>query len=302
MHPRNLHKDGYPIGLLCQSYPPLKSFVVRAKSGKESIDFSNADAVLALNTALLKHYYNVSQWQLPKGYLCPPVPGRADYIHGIADLLSSSPKGQMNQRVCGLDIGIGANAIYPIVGISAYNWQFVGSDIDDGALANARKIAAENKGLSASLSLRKQTNKLAIFNGVIKPDDYFTFTMCNPPFHKSAKEALAGTQRKTSNLAKNKQRRGSAPPKLPKGSANLNFAGNSNELWCEGGELAFIQRMIKESTQYKTNVGWFTCLVSKSAHLKPLETSIRYYEATAFTVIEMGQGNKISRFIAWSFQ
>lgn len=303
MHPRNIHKDGYPIELLCRSYPLLKSFVINAKSGKKSIDFSNPQAVVALNSALLKHYYNVDFWQLPKDYLCPPVPGRADYIHGIADLLSSSTfENNQQEKVKGLDIGVGANAIYPIIGTSVYKWQFVGSDIDDGALQNARDIAKNNTELASHFSLRKQSDVKAIFSGVIKPDDFFTFTMCNPPFHKSAKEALAGTQRKTGNLAKNKQKRGSKPARLPKDSANLNFAGTSNELWCEGGELAFIQKMIKESTLFKNNVGWFTCLVSKSAHLKPLETSIRYYNATKFKVVEMGQGNKISRFIAWSFQ
>ena len=303
MHPKNIHKDGYPIELLCRSYPPLKSFVINAKSGKKSIDFSNPQAVVALNRALLKYYYNVDYWQLPRGYLCPPVPGRADYIHGIADLLSSATyENNQQEGVTGLDIGVGANAIYPIIGNSIYGWHFVGSDIDDGALQSARDIAKNNAHLASHFSLRKQSNAQAIFSGVIKPDDFFTFTMCNPPFHKSAKEALAGTQRKTSNLARNKQKRGSKPARLPKDSANLNFAGNSNELWCEGGELAFIQKMIKESTLFKSNVGWFTCLVSKSAHLKPLETSIRYYNATKFKVVEMGQGNKISRFIAWSFQ
>ena len=81
----------------------------------------------------------------------------------------------------------------------------------------------------------------------------------------------------------------------------MNFAGQANELWCEGGELAFIQRMIKESVNVKDNVEWFTCLVSKSAHLKPLKTSINYYGARECEVIDMGQGSKVSRFIAWSF-
>jgi len=81
----------------------------------------------------------------------------------------------------------------------------------------------------------------------------------------------------------------------------LNFAGQANELWCEGGELAFIQRMVKESVSVKDNVEWFTCLVSKSAHLKPIKTSIDYYGAAQCKVIDMGQGSKLSRFVAWTF-
>ena len=299
MHPKNLHKNGYPIDALCKTHPKLTPFVIRAKSGQKSINFADANAVMALNAALLQHYYHVEFWQVPKGYLCPPVPGRADYIHSIADLLSTTDLCKGTQ-VKGLDIGVGANAIYPIVGIASYQWAFVGSEVDDIAFRNASEIARQNSHLQPLLSIRKQRTKNAIFDGIIEDDEYFTFTMCNPPFHKSQKEALQGTQRKTQNLKRNAEKRGSKG--ASKAKANLNFAGQANELWCEGGELAFIQRMITESTQYKENVGWFTCLVSKSAHLKPIETSIRYHKATQFKVVEMGQGNKLSRFVAWSFR
>jgi 23S rRNA A1618 N6-methylase RlmF len=52
-------------------------------------------------------------------------PGRLDYIHYIADLLQKQqryhPKGHTVQ---GLDIGIGANCIYPIIGNAEYGWSF----------------------------------------------------------------------------------------------------------------------------------------------------------------------------------
>lgn len=300
MHVRNLHKNGYPIAALCQSFPALTPFVINAKSGNKSINFADPNAVMALNSALLKHYYKVDFWEVPKGYLCPPVPGRADYIHAIADLLVAKPP-QKTNTVRGLDIGVGANAIYPIIGVSSYQWEFVGSDIDEVAFVNASRIAKKNAHLSERFSVRKQAHSDHIFKGVIKDDDYFTFTMCNPPFHKSQEDALSGTRRKTKNLKRNVSKRGGKSSAIGKAPANLNFAGQANELWCNGGELAFIQRMIEESTHYKTQVGWFTCLVSKSAHLKPLETSIRYHQASEFDIVEMGQGNKLSRFVAWRF-
>ncbi|MDY6977311.1 MAG: 23S rRNA (adenine(1618)-N(6))-methyltransferase RlmF [Pseudomonadota bacterium] len=324
MHPKNLHKNGYPMDALCQSYPALKPFLVKAKSGNISIDFTNSQAVKVLNAALLRHYYRLDYWDIPEGYLCPPVPGRADYIHGIADLLKSTESSVQNrqgQNVRGLDIGVGANAIYPIIGVTSYDWLFVGSDVDETAVKSAKTIAAKNSVLTDKLQVRKQTNSAHIFNGVIKENERFTFTMCNPPFHKSAQDALSGTRRKTSNLTRNKQKRGGGkfsdnrdqglgyrPSNLQgkhasyqKQGANLNFAGQANELWCEGGELAFIQRMVQESVSVKNNVEWFTCLVSKSAHLKPIKTSINYYGATQCKVVDMGQGSKLSRFIAWTF-
>ena len=84
---------------LCQTYPALKSFLVRAKSGNTSIDFTSPKAVKVLNAALLHHYYRLEYWDIPDGYLCPPVPGRADYIHGIADLLNQRAAVRMVSRV-----------------------------------------------------------------------------------------------------------------------------------------------------------------------------------------------------------
>ncbi|MDB2330577.1 23S rRNA (adenine(1618)-N(6))-methyltransferase RlmF [Alteromonas sp.] len=304
MHPRNIHKNGYPIEALCRAYPGLSGYVIDAKSGSKSVDFSNPKAVKALNAALLTHYYHIDRWDIPDGYLCPPVPGRADYIHGIADLLarSSGDVIPIGSEVKGLDIGTGANAIYPIIGTHSYQWRFVGSDIDPISITSAQKIISNNARLSNTFEVRLQKKRDCIFEHIIQSDEHYTFTMCNPPFHKSAKEAHEGTQRKVKNLGVNKAKRGSHQSKKGMQSTGLNFAGQANELWCEGGELAFIQRMIKESVTFKRNVRWFTCLVSKSAHLLPIQTSINYYGASQCHTIDMGQGQKQSRFIAWTFE
>src|ERR1035437_1265681 len=93
LHPRNRHRERYDFTLLCKSYPDLKRYVALNAYNDESIDFSNAEAVKALNKALLKHYYDISFWDIPAGYLCPPIPGRADYIHHIAELLATTNGG-----------------------------------------------------------------------------------------------------------------------------------------------------------------------------------------------------------------
>ena len=43
-----------------------------------------------LNRALLKADYGIDFWDIPPNYLCPPIPGRVDYIHHLADLLARS--------------------------------------------------------------------------------------------------------------------------------------------------------------------------------------------------------------------
>lgn len=215
LHPRNLHSTGYDFSVLVQTHPTLSQYVRPNAYGDDPIDFANPQAVKALNQALLKHYYGVAVWDIPKNYLCPPIPGRADYVHYLSDLLAESG---ITEQLRLLDIGTGANLVYPLIAAHAYGWQCVGVDIDAKALRNAQQIIEAN-GLQQQISVRQQPNPGSIFKGVMLPGEQFTVTLCNPPFHASAEEALAGTQRKWRGLGKK-------PPQA------LNFGGQSNELFC----------------------------------------------------------------------
>ena len=287
---------------LMTTFPELENYIVEKADSVKTINFSDPKAVKALNTALLAHYYNIALWDIPAGYLCPAIPGRADYIHYIADLLAQSnrhviPKGN---TIVGLDIGVGANAVYPIIGSQSYGWRFVGSDIDPISIRSATLIAQKNHNLQNLLTVRQQTQAEDIFEGIIKPQDHFAFSMCNPPFHRTAAEATSGSQRKTKNLARHSKKRNpnSAKPQLKQG---LNFAGQHRELWCEGGELVFICTMIKQSQKYAQQVGWFTSLVSKKDNLQGIYQQLERVGVTEFKTISMAQGQKISRFVAWRF-
>ena len=292
LHPRNPHEGRYDFDVLIQTCPALASFVAENKYGDDSIDFFNPAAVKALNKALLQHYYQIENWDIPNGYLCPPIPGRADYIHYVADLLSdhSNPIPTEKKIKC-LDIGVGANCVYPIIGNKSYDWNFVGSDIDKNAINSANLIIKNNPSLNNKIELRLQENKSHIFKGIIQEDDYFNLTICNPPFHSSKEEAEAGTLRKLRNLKKKK-----------KVKTTLNFGGKSSELWCEGGEKAFISQMIKESREFAYSCLWFTTLVSKEAHLDYIYHQLEKTTVTDYKTINVGQGNKISRIVAWRFK
>lgn len=292
LHSRNPHKLGYDFEQLCASIPELEPFVHKAASGRLSIDFSNSDAVKLLNQALLKTEYGIEHWDIPEGYLCPPIPGRADYIHALADLLSEVNEGAVpcGRYIKGLDIGTGANCIYPILGACSYNWQFVGADIDPVSVNTAKHLVKFNRQLKGKIQIRQQAKPKQIFHGVIKEGETFTFTLCNPPFHGSAKEAEKANLRKVRNLSGREEAK-----------TALNFAGQSNELWCEGGELAFVRRMVKESAVFAENCLWFTCLISKKENLSAVKKALSQIKANEIRVVEMAQGNKVSRFIAWSF-
>lgn len=292
LHPRNKHRGQYDFDVLCACCPGLKEFVKVNEYGNRSIDFFNPEAVKMLNVALLKHFYGIGFWDIPTNYLTPPVPGRTDYIHYIADLLPES-RGSENtseKKIRGLDIGVGANCIYPLIGVAGYGWSFVGADTDEVAIRSAAKIVAANKVLTGKIELRLQKKKQHIFAGIIRKNEVFDFTICNPPFHASAEEARAGTARKLRNLKKENH-----------AGVTLNFGGKSNELWCEGGEIQFITNMINESKQFRKSCLWFTTLVSKEVNLKKYYTILKSVGAARVKTIPMGQGNKISRILAWSF-
>ena len=165
LHSRNRHRERYDFKQLIESCPELAPFVLLNSYNDESIDFFDPEAVKMLNKALLKHYYCISHWDIPKNYLCPPIPGRADYIHHIADVLGSSNKGKIptgSQIKC-LDIGVGANCIYPIIGNKEYGWSFVGSEIDTVAIESANRIIEGNPLLKGKIEIRLQRNPQDIF-------------------------------------------------------------------------------------------------------------------------------------------
>ncbi|OOB82711.1 23S rRNA (adenine(1618)-N(6))-methyltransferase RlmF [Flavobacterium columnare] len=291
LHPRNKHNQNYNFSLLISEYPDLKKHINLNKFGSESIDFANPDAVRSLNSALLKYYYQIHFYRLPKTNLCPPIPGRADYIHYIADLLAKGINGTLptGSGIKILDIGTGANCIYPILGNKIYGWTFVGTEIDKPAKLTAEKIIEENE-LTKSITLRLQESKRNILKNIIQPSERFDCVICNPPFHNSREEATKSTLRKLHNLGK----------KVESSKPILNFGGQNNELWCEGGEKAFITNFIYESVHFKSQVKWFTSLVSKKEHLKNFETILKKLKAT-FEIIPMEQGNKTTRILAWRF-
>lgn len=292
LHRRNQHQSRYDFKLLLKKCPELADFVTENKYGDETIDFFNPDAVKTLNKALLMHYYEVNFWDIPKGYLCPPIPGRADYIHHVADVLSGSNYGKIpkgNKIKC-LDIGVGANCVYPIIGNHEYGWLFIGSDIDPIAIESANKIISNTPSLKANVECRLQEKPTETFYGILQKGEKIDVSICNPPFHSSKEEADEGSQRKLSNLKKRKITK-----------TKLNFGGQSNELWTDGGERKFIIKMIKQSTQFAKSCAWFSTLVSKQSNLKYIYDALEEVNVGEYKTIDMGTSNKATRIVVWTF-
>ncbi|GKA60873.1 methyltransferase-like protein 16 isoform X1 [Tanacetum coccineum] len=250
-------------------------------------------------------------WWIPDGQLCPTVPNRSNYIHWIEDLLSSdiipNSNGDKNS-IKGLDIGTGANCIYPLLGASLLGWSFVGTDVTDVALEWAERNVKNNPQISELIEIRKvdyekqmidqdtnddesytnisrnteQTcdeNKsyhgAPILAGVVKSGETFDFCMCNPPFFESMEES------------------GLNP--------NTSCGGTPAEMVCPGGEQAFISRMIQDSVQLKQSFRWYTSMVGKKSSLKSLTSKLREVGVSVVKTTEFVQGQTCRWGIAWSF-
>lgn len=291
LHPRNRNRERYDLKALIIAHPELKNYITPNKHGSDSVDFANPIAVKALNKALLNHYYGIKNWDFPDENLCPPVPGRADYIHYMADLLAENnvdiPTGE---KITCLDIGVGANCIYPIIGITEYSWKFIATDINRRSIKSVKKIVNANASLKNKIECRLQENPKNFFARILNEEDKIDLSICNPPFHSSSQIAKKGTKRKVENLSGKKEK-----------TPQLNFAGISNELVCDGGEYSFVTKMIKESKQFSKNIYWFSTLVSKQSNLKGIYTFLEKTEATQIKTINIETGNKTSRIIVWTF-
>lgn len=292
LHPRNKNRERYDLDAIMIAIPELKNYLIPNKSGLMSIDFSNPKAVKLLNKGLLHFYYDIKNWDFPDENLCPPIPGRADYIHNMSDLITENNYGRLptGDKITCLDVGVGASCIYPIIGVTEYGWQFIGSDIDPKSIASSQEIVNANPTLEGKIECRLQKSPIAIFRGIVNQDEKIDLMICNPPFHASVEEARNGTQRKVKNLSGKSV-----------SSPELNFAGNQNELVCKGGEFQFIQNIIKESQTFSENFYWFSTLVSKESNLKGTYKLLEKAGANLINIIPMGTGNKSTRIIAWTF-
>ena len=282
LHPRNKHKNGYNFDVLTKHNKNIASLITKNDYGTVTIDFSDPKAVKELNITLLEVHYGIQKWNFPDENLCPPIPGRVDYIHYVSDLLAES---SITDKITILDIGTGATCIYPLLGAKEYDWNFVATDIDLDSLHIAQDIITDNN-FDAKIILRQQFDEANILRGIIEKGDSFSAVICNPPFYKSETEAKGANARKSRNLGTNAVR---------------NFAGNNNELWYPGGEKAFLHNYLYQSSLYKDTSVWFTSLVSKKETIKSLQKSGEKLKVKEMKVIPMHQGNKVTRIVAWRF-
>lgn len=310
MHPANCYADEEPdFAALASRHPALAQHVHIRQDGSGAVNFANADASRAVTAALLAEHYGVA-WSVAPGQLIPPVPGRANYIAWLADLLAlSSPPGQ----VVGLDIGCGANLIYPLLGAAQHGWRFVGADITDVANAGAHANLAANPHLAPLIEVRDVREQPAdaangtaaaavaadsgrmqgpaasnaampdgsdafpnsVLRPAMRPGERFAFCMTNPPFFESIEQA--GLNPQTAHM------------------------GTAEEMVCPGGEAAFVGAMVADSLLLRDRIHWYTAMLGRKASLKALRTALYRHRPTALRTTEFAQGRTSRWGLAWSF-
>ncbi|ORX56176.1 hypothetical protein DM01DRAFT_1334670 [Hesseltinella vesiculosa] len=237
-------------------------------------------AVKELTICLLKRDFDLNV-QLPLTRLIPPIPNRLNYILWIEDLLMETMPDVDSRPVHGIDIGVGASCIYPLLGCrSNPNWHFLGTEIDEESLHCAQANVMANQ-LDNRITLVLNNDSFRIF--VLPVNTTYDFCMCNPPFYASMKELEEGLR--------NKELEPSAV-----------CTGSNSELITDGGEFAFIKRMILESVRYRDRIHWYTSMMGLKRTIRPITQVLKEHKINNYVVTEFCQGRTKRWGIAWSFQ
>ncbi|KAF7713212.1 Uncharacterized protein PECH_001608 [Penicillium ucsense] len=253
----------------------------------DQLDFHDEAAVRQLTISLLERDLGLHV-ELPKDRLCPPVPNRLNYIIWIQDLLDTSTANirehyDPDREVAGLDVGTGCCSIYPLLGCKVRpRWRFIATDIDEQNVKTARENVSRN-GLDSKIRIIKTNAEDPFFGLNVFKQEKLDFTMCNPPFYASEHDMLSSAETKSH---------------VPFSACT----GAAVEMIVEGGETAFVARMIEESRQLQDRIQWYTSMLGKLSSITALVEVLIEYGNNNYAVTEFVQGNKTKRWaLAWSW-
>ncbi|OLL25322.1 putative methyltransferase-like protein [Neolecta irregularis DAH-3] len=262
--------------------------VVECEPGRLTIDFNNPKALVELTRCLMKRDFGVDL-EIPQDRLCPPVPGRLDYILWIQDLVDSTDPStddfdyDLERDVSGLDIGAGSTCIYPILACKTRpKWKVYGTDIDEKSY-NYAVANVERNHLESQIKLLFTLKETSLFPLLEFKIDRLDFTMCNPPFYESVEEMLQSAREKS----------------YP---AFSSCTGSESEMITPGGEAAFVARMIEESKAVRDKIQWFTSILGKLSSLTIIVEKLKEENISNYALGTVMQGNRTKRWVvAWSF-
>ncbi|XP_055376277.1 U6 small nuclear RNA (adenine-(43)-N(6))-methyltransferase [Condylostylus longicornis] len=280
MHPRNIYKDPPDYVELAIKYPNFRAVSKLELNGKVSVNLKNPEALKQLSKTLLLKDFQLDI-EFPEKSLIPTIPLRLNYILWMEDLINFFNL----TKVEGIDIGCGGAAIYSILAARKNYWKMIGLEADqenvDFATLNIKK-----NNLEELVYIFQQMNDV-IFKDLFELEQNmtrkFTFCMCNPPFYEHQ-----------DNLPQNRQYR---KRKAPRNEATGKFA----ELVCDGGEVAFVKKIICESLVYKDKILIYSSLLGHKKSVFEVLQFLRTKNVENILQTEFCQGNTTRWGVAWSF-
>lgn len=242
------------------------------------LSFKDPEALRVLTKCLLHRDFGLTI-ELPENKLIPTIPLRLNYILFIEDFLK-----QFNiTEVIGIDVGVGASCIYPILAASMNTeWKMLGLEIDSENIEFAIKNVETNN-LKDRITVMSQQKDSKIFSQ-LDNDVSYSFCMCNPPFFKSLEDAFNSNNR-TGHRKK---------PRTP-------ITGNSNEIACDGGECEFVKGMVKESLDLRTKIKIYSAMLGHKTSLLDIIEFLKDSGVENYTTTQFCQGNTTRWGLFWSF-
>ncbi|PIC38703.1 hypothetical protein B9Z55_010622 [Caenorhabditis nigoni] len=297
MHPRNPYRDKPPdFKALAIEYPEFRKFCQYVSNGKVTLDFRKDAAVRCLTQTLLKKDFSLNV-NLPAGHLVPRVPQKLNYCLLIDDILQAN---SITSNVVGIDIGTGTSCIHALIGARHFGWKFVATDGDENSVQVAHENVARNEMGDSICVVHVNPAVKTVLMDVINsmPDSEFSFCMCNPPFfEKSDKEERFCEEPSLSNETYSNSfdfDMRSAP--------HSETIASSAELYVEGGEVAFVNRIIDDSVCLRDRIKFYTTMIGRKSSLKPLLHRLeRFGENVKFLVHPLNQGKTKRWMLAWTF-
>ncbi|KAE8145564.1 DUF890 domain protein [Aspergillus avenaceus] len=279
----NIYKNDVDFATLALHSPEFARYL----KPNNQLDFTDPDAVRQLTKSLLQKDFDLNV-DIPDNRLCPPVPNRLNYILWIQGLLDTTGDEYRDdydpdRNVVGLDIGTGCCSIYPLLGCAMRpQWNFVATDIDDNNVQTSQEAVSANK-LQSRIRVVQTKSSDNLFSIEKLGVNGLDFTMCNPPFYTSREEMVSSAEAK----------------ERPPFSA---CTGAEVEMVTDGGEIAFVSRMIEESLQLREKVLWYTSMLGKLSSVSVLIEKLIKHGNHNYAVTEFVQGSKTRRWaIAWSW-
>uniref|UniRef100_A0A915Q2K9 U6 small nuclear RNA (adenine-(43)-N(6))-methyltransferase n=1 Tax=Setaria digitata TaxID=48799 RepID=A0A915Q2K9_9BILA len=322
MHPRNPYKDKPPdFNILADKFVEFRSHCYIGSNGKLKMNFRDTNAVRILARTLLLSDFGLDV-EMPPDCLVPRIPQRLNYILFIDDLLKANG---ISENVLGIDIGTGASCVYPLLGAKLFGWKFLATDADPFAVEIASRNVETND-MGERIDVVRVPMDCMIKDVVRShPEAEFTFCMCNPPFYEY-EEFEEKFRYLKDNVLTNVGGGSDCSDRPEPHSATV---ARSNELavtveiivqnlnhWYmtglkailleyiafQGGEVAFVSRLIEDSFVLQNTVKLYTSMVGKKSSLVELRKKLGRCLSVRSTVMTLYQGKTHRWVLAWTFE